>query len=148
MVELSKYAPEDLKAVTELAQRFSSFDTTPTLADIEGMYSRSPEYFFVAKDHGSAIGFVTGYERKGIPDEVLQSWSSKRVGYVDLMAVDPNFRRKGVGMALMNMLLDQFQRNGIDTVHLDVPVEQEAAVGLYRKIGFKVRAYNMRKRLR
>ena len=47
----------------------------------------------------------------------------------------------------MNTRLDHFQRNGIDIVNLDVPTEQEASVELYKKLGFYVRAYNMRKRL-
>ncbi|TMI27456.1 GNAT family N-acetyltransferase [Candidatus Bathyarchaeota archaeon] len=43
------------------------------------------------------------------------------------------YRRKGIGRALMNTLLEHFQRNGIDIVNLDVPTEQEAAVEPYKK---------------
>jgi len=46
----------------------------------------------------------------------------------------------------MNAILDEFRRNHIDIVNLDVPSEQEAAVRLYRSLGFSIRAYNMRKR--
>ncbi len=47
----------------------------------------------------------------------------------------------------MKTLLNRFQSSGIDMVDLDVPAEQEAAVELYKKLGFYVRACNMRKRL-
>jgi ribosomal protein S18 acetylase RimI-like enzyme len=91
LVKVRKCSPGDLHAVTELAQRYTSFDTIPTFADIGGMHARNPEYFFVAEnDHGKVVGFITGYERKGIPEEVLRTWNANRVGYVDLMAVDPS----------------------------------------------------------
>ena len=148
MVKVRKCSDRDLHAVSELAQRYNSFDTDPTFADIEGMYARKQEYFFVAEnDNGRVIGFITGYERKGLPDEVLRSWNANRVGYVDLMAVDPSHRRMGAGRALLTAILDEFRKNHVDIVDLDVPAEQEAAVGLYRSLGFAIRSYNMRKRL-
>ena len=111
MVIVRKCSPSDLRAVSELAVSYTSFDTTPTLTDIEGMHARNPEYFFVAEDdHGRVIGFVTGYERKGIPEEVLSIWNAKRVGYIELMAVDLSHRRMGVGRTLMNAILDEFRR--------------------------------------
>jgi len=140
---------EDLNAVHELSARFTSFDATPALADTEGMYARSPKYFHVAADSsGEIIGFVTGYERKSIPGEVLRTWKASRVGYVDLMAVALTHRRKGVGTRLMNTLLGQFRNDGIDIVILDVPAEQLAAVKLYEKLGFQTRAFNMRKHMK
>ncbi len=148
MPKVRKCSPADVRVVSELAEKYTSFDTTPTVVDIEGMYSRNPGYFFVAEDDREAIiGFITGYERKGIPEEVLRTWNANRVGYVDLMAVDPSYRRIGVGRALMNAVLDEFRRNHVDIVNLDVPGEQQAALGLYRALGFSVRAYNMSKRL-
>ena len=148
MVNVRPCSSNDLPSVYEIAEKYTSFDATPTFIDIEGMYSRNPNYFFVAEDDsGQVTGFITGYERKGLPESVLRTWNAKKVGYIDLMAVDSRYRRKGIGRALMNTLLDHFQRNGIDIVNLDVPTEQEAAVELYKKLGFYVRAYNMRKRL-
>ena len=148
MVKVRPCSSNDLQSVFEIAEKYTSFDATPTFVDIEGMYSRNPNYFFVAEDNsGRVTGFITGYERKGLPESVLRTWNAKRVGYIDLMAVDSRHRRKGIGRTLMNTLLDHFQRNGIDIVNLDVPTEQEASVELYKKLGFYVRAYNMRKRL-
>ena len=140
---------KDLEEVFRVAEKYTSFDAKPTSVDIEGLYARSPEFFFVAYDeHGRIVGFITGYERKGIPENVLETWNATRVGYVDLMAVDLPFRRKGVGKSLLNTLLEQFGRVGIDLVLLDVPAIEEAAFRLYKGQGFEIRAYNMRKYLK
>src|SRR5213594_3796913 len=139
---------DDLPAVHRLSAENTSFDATPTLADTEGLYHRNPEYFYVESDvSGKVVGFITGYERKGIPEEVLRTWKAARVGYVDLMAVDPAHRRKGIGTRLLDTLLEHFRRERINLVLLDVPVEQMPAVKLYEKIGFNVRALHMRKYL-
>src|SRR5437016_4466782 len=64
----------------------------------------------LAEDEGgNVLGFATGYEKKGIPQEVLLSWKAKRVGYLDLMAVDILHRKQGIGTALLNSVLDQFK---------------------------------------
>ena len=149
MFRVRQCTDSDLKEVLRVAEKYTSFDAEPTLVDIEGLYARNPEFFFVAHDeHGSIVGFITGYERKGVPENVLRTWKVRRVGYVDLMAVDVPFRRKGVGAALLNTLLENFNRVGIDLVLLDVPAEEDAAVRLYEREGFEIRAYNMKKYLK
>lgn len=141
-------SPNDLAAVHRLASEYTSFDATPTQADIEGLYQRNPEYFYVAEDEsGRVLGFIIGYERKGIPEEVLRTWKANRVGYVDLMAVDMLRRKKGIGTKLVDTLLEHFRTFGVDLILLDVPAEQDSAVNLYKKLGFHIRAYNMRKSL-
>ena len=114
--------PSDLDKVYKLSVEHASFDASPTLADTEGLYERNPGYFYVATGGaGEVIGFITGYERKGIPDEVLRTWGASRVGYIDLMAVGLAHRKKGIGTSLLNALLEQFGKDGIDIVILDVP---------------------------
>ncbi len=148
MFRIRSCSLNDLAAVNSLASEYTSFDATPTRADIEGLYQRNPEYFYVAEDDsGRVLGFITGCERKGIPEEVLRTWTAHRVGYVDLMAVDISHRKKGAGTKLLNTLLEHFRTTGVDLVILDVPAEQESAVNLYKKLGFHIRAYNMRKSL-
>src|SRR5436305_13955774 len=121
MVKVRPCSSNDLQSVFEIAEKYTSFDATPTFADIEGMYSRNPDYFFVAEDNsGRVTGFITGYERKGLPENVLRTWNAKRVGYVELMAVDSRYIRKGIGRAYMDPLLDHLQSNCFDIVIHDV----------------------------
>ena len=141
---MRKCRRDDLSEVLVLAERYTSFDAMPTMPDIEMIYERNEDNFFVAEDEGgNVLGFATGYEKKGIPQEVLMSWKAKRVGYLDLMAVDILHRKQGIGTALLNSVLDQFKVQGIDTIHLDVPSTEQDAIKLYQKLGFKTRSYSM-----
>ena len=141
---MRKCRRDDLSEVLVLAERYTSFDAMPTMPDIEMIYERNEDNFFVAEDEGgNVLGFATGYEKKGIPQEVLLSWKAKRVGYLDLMAVDILHRKQGIGTALLNSVLDQFKVQGIDTIHLDVPSTEQDAIKLYQKLGFKTRSYSM-----
>lgn len=142
--KIRKCRTEDLSKVLPLAEEYTSFDAMPTMADIETIYGRNTDNFFVAEDdHGKILGFATGYEKKGIPQEVLMNWKAKRVGYVDLMAVDLQHRKQGIGTALLQSVLNEFKAQGIDTVHLDVPSQESGAIRLYQRLGFKNRAYSM-----
>jgi ribosomal protein S18 acetylase RimI-like enzyme len=135
---------EDLPKVLGLAERYTSFDAMPTMPDVEMMYERNENNFFVAEDdRGNILGFATGYEKKGIPQEVLMSWKARRVGYLDLMAVDIQHRKQGIGTALLKSVLEQFKDQDIDTIQLDVPSTGQDAIRLYQKLGFKTRAYSM-----
>lgn len=52
------------------------------------------------------------------------------------VAVDPDFRRRGMGEALMCALADKAAQAGVARISLEVRVSNGAAIGLYRKLGF------------
>src|SRR3989475_8880084 len=98
---------EDLPKVLDLAERYTSFDAMPTMPDIEMIYERNEDNFFVAEDdRGNILGFATGYEKKGIPQEVLMSWKAKRVGYLDLMAVGIQDKKERIWAAPLKSFFD------------------------------------------
>src|SRR5256712_11788652 len=98
----------------------------PTMPDIAMIYERNEDNFFVAEDDpGNILGFATGYEKKGIPQEVLMSWKAKRVGYLDLMAVEKQHKKQGIGGAPPNSFFGQFKGQGIDTGQLDAPLTEQ-----------------------
>ena len=54
--------PKDLKEVFQIADKYTSFDAIPTLADLEGLDASNPKFFSVAEDDlGKITGFVTGW---------------------------------------------------------------------------------------
>ena len=59
--------------------------------------------------------------------------ASARVGYVQWMSTDPDFRRRGLGRAVLRSLLEWFEAQGVDNVELHASPSGEH---LYRSEGF------------
>ena len=143
---IRKFKVGDFEQVLALAQRYASWDATPTEADIEGFHSTNPEGFFVAEADEKIVGFVYGKESNP-PAEVLDKWNSRKVASIETLAVDEDHRREGIASSLLATLLEGFRQNGVDLVTLSVPAEEIAAMKLYGKLGFEPRAQFLWKRL-
>jgi len=85
--------------------------------------------------------------QKNVPDEVLQRWKARKVGSVEVLAVEEQYRRRGIAMSLLNRLFVVFGERGIDTVTLSVPADEIGAKELYDKLGFETRGYFLKKKL-
>ncbi len=65
----------------------------------------------------------------------------QRVGSLRLFALDvgPAFRRRGVGTALVQAVEAAASRRGLDQVNLEVATDDEDAVRLYERLGYRRR---------
>lgn len=146
-LKIRTYETQDQGSVLKLAEKYASWDTTPTPADVGGFHATDPDFFLVAEVDQAIVGFIYGTESRRIPTEVLQNWNAGKVGSIETMAVEVKFRRKGIGTLLLKKLLELFKDKGIDTVTLSVPASEIAAQKLYQKFGFETRGYFLRKKL-
>jgi ribosomal protein S18 acetylase RimI-like enzyme len=71
----------------------------------------------------------------------------KRTGEIWDLCVLPEHRRKGIAVALMEAAFDELRGLEAKDVRLHVAIENQAAVGLYEKLGMKPLMYRMYKRL-
>ncbi|MCJ2532432.1 MAG: GNAT family N-acetyltransferase, partial [Candidatus Thermoplasmatota archaeon] len=60
----------------------------------------------------------------------------ERTGWVDIIGVRPQFRRVGLGEALLSDGMRWILDRGMDTIYLGVFAKNEKALGLYRSFGF------------
>ncbi len=141
-----KFKINDLDQVLGMAEKYASWDSTATKADIEGFYSSSPEFFFVAEADKKILGFVCGRESNP-PAETLNKWRSRKVASIETLAVDKDYRRHGIATSLLSALFEAFKQKKIDLVTLSVPVVEIAAMKMYEKLGFEPRAQFLWKRL-
>ncbi len=60
-------------------------------------------------------------------------------GTLRLLGLDvaPRFRRQGVGAALVRGVEDRARREGLPSVRLEVAVDNDAAISLYEKLGYR-----------
>ena len=63
-------------------------------------------------------------------------WQVCDEGHITNIAVHPEFRRSGVGSALMEALLAEAENRGIAALTLEVRESNHCARSLYRKYGF------------
>jgi ribosomal protein S18 acetylase RimI-like enzyme len=145
-MRVRKFEVGDLDQVLVLADRYASWDTTPTRADIEGFHSANPDFFFVAEFNKKIVGFVYGRESSP-PAETLDKWKSRKVASIETLGVDEDYRRRGIATSLLTALFEAFKQKGTDLVTLSVPAAGLAAIKLYGKMGFEPRAHFLWKRL-
>lgn len=64
--------------------------------------------------------------------------SQSVMGEADMMnlAVDPAYRRQGIGTGLVSVLVDKLRTNGITCLMLEVRASNAQAIGLYQQLGF------------
>lgn len=81
-------------------------------------------FYIVAEISGSMVGYA------GL-------WCIVDEGHITNVAVHPAYRRKGIGEALISVLLAHTVNNGILSHTLEVRASNEAAISLYAKFGFE-----------
>ncbi|MBY8998725.1 MAG: GNAT family N-acetyltransferase [Candidatus Thorarchaeota archaeon] len=144
-MSIRSFESQDIKQVVNLANSYSSFDSDVTEADFQPAWS-FPRGLLVAEDDEHIVGFVFAYLRE-VPGEVLNRWAASKVAQIEILVVDSSYRDRGIGKALLDRLLEILREEGVDMVLLHCPTEAIEAKHLYDKLGFEVRAYDMRKRL-
>jgi ribosomal protein S18 acetylase RimI-like enzyme len=57
-------------------------------------------------------------------------------GHLARLAVHPDYQGRGLGLALVNDLLSQFQRRGAQSVTVNTQQDNRVSLSLYEKVGF------------
>lgn len=65
------------------------------------------------------------------------SWLIIDEAHITTIAIKPEFKRKKIGEALLNKILEECYKNEIKYVTLEVRVSNTPAISLYEKYGFK-----------
>ena len=84
----------------------------------------SPGHHFVCIVDGAVAGFISS-RRIAVEAEILN------------LAVKPEFRRQGLGQALVHVVLERFCRDGALQVFLEVRESNHGAISFYRQLGFR-----------
>lgn len=99
---------------------------------------------FVAEVDGQAAGFVHVAVRDTLPIPILVP---RRLGFVDNLAVGRDFRRLGIGRALMQEAQRWAIEQGATEIELNVFEFNESAIAFYRSLGYETFSRRMGKRL-
>jgi [ribosomal protein S18]-alanine N-acetyltransferase len=95
-----------------------------TAASLKEIIDQNPKYFLIAIRDREIAGFISGRR-------ILEE------GEILNLAVQPRTRRNGVAKALLEALLEEFRREEVLQVFLEVRESNEAAIAFYLKSGFQ-----------
>ncbi|NHV98231.1 MAG: GNAT family N-acetyltransferase [Thaumarchaeota archaeon] len=132
-----KYAePEHIPSVIEINRLELPENYPPSF--FMDLLERFPNYFLVAvlTKTGEVIGYVMCRIETGFPSE--GGFNIVRKGHVVSLAVKRQFHGRGIGKTLMNTVLNEMVRNSIDESFLEVRVNNEKAIRLYKSLGYHV----------
>jgi ribosomal-protein-alanine N-acetyltransferase len=130
-IHLRSIRPDDLEALFRLDQL--CFE--PGIA-----YSREELLTFL--ELPTAQGMVAEVKSDGdgrLAGFAIGALADRQTGHVITLDVAPQFRRRGVGRALLAELLSRLTRAGAHRAILEVDVGNAAAIAFYRRFGFRSR---------
>ncbi len=78
----------------------------------------------VAEDEGRLVGFVTGYVRQDAPDTL----------FVWQVAVDESQRGKGVGVSMLDRLLEGIAPQGVTRLETTVSPDNPASIAMFTSL--------------
>jgi mycothiol synthase len=88
----------------------------------------SPDLSTIAERDGRVIGFT-----------LCRRWDEEAVGYVDVLAVHPEHRRRGLGGTLLLCAFAAFAADGLKEAQLGVASDNPRALALYERVGMHAR---------
>lgn len=91
---------------------------------------------FVAEEKGRVVGYVTS-------QTVHFMHGVDRLLWIEYIVVHPRFRRRGIGLDLLNKLMDHARRSGIDKVYTTIGPDNEASIKLHLTAGFDVKDWKI-----
>lgn len=131
---LRRFNPADLEAVINinrvcLPENYAAYFFIDT-------YNTLPETFVVAESQGRVAGYIMCRLEHGFSD--LKKLRFAKKGHIISVAVMPDYRRLGMGLALVEQVMSALSALSADECYLEVRITNEPAIELYRKLGFIV----------
>jgi ribosomal-protein-alanine N-acetyltransferase len=128
--------PDNLPSIIEINRSELPENYPPSF--FMDLLERFPNYFLVAvlAKTNEVIGYVICRIEAGFPSE--GGFSIIRKGHVVSLAVKKLFHGRGIGTMLMKSVLEEMARNSIDESYLEVRINNENAIRLYKKLGYRI----------
>lgn len=104
-----------------------SFPNPWTRGMFENELKNPVSFAFIVRE-GEGRGNIAAY---------IVFWVVEGEAHILNLAVNPDFRRKGVATRLLQTVLERMEENMVFAVFLEVRRSNKAAIRLYRNFGFK-----------
>jgi len=69
---------------------------------------------------------------------VFNEENNTRIGWADILGVNPEYRKMGIGRTLLSTAMQWIWEQGMDTIYLGMDAENSRALGLYTSLGYEI----------
>ena len=118
-IKLRKFKLSDLNRILEIEQSSFSIDAYPK-ERFERPAKLHLQDFIVAENQGKILGYIIAYNSSGNGD-------------LDSIAIDPKYRKLGIGSQLVNYTIERFKKMGLKKVFLEVRTTNKKAISFFKK---------------
>ncbi|MBM4402471.1 MAG: GNAT family N-acetyltransferase, partial [Candidatus Cloacimonetes bacterium] len=131
-IKIRSFAPKDKKVVSGLYYALHPVEEKERkekglLVPVEK--SRLETILLVAEEDNQIVGFVWGN---------LIVYGFFRYGTIEELFVKRELRNRGIGGSLIEAIIKRFERLKVKVVFVTTEKENEEAINLYKKLGFKL----------
>ena len=124
----------------------SFIKTTLSTSDLsykwaENVYSKENNAFFVASSENTVIatsGILIEEDKNIFREPLCPRLDDQREALITRVGVLPEFQGKGAGRAVVQACIDFAKSKNVKVVKLVTTSSQEAAISLYKSLGFKI----------
>jgi ribosomal-protein-alanine N-acetyltransferase len=132
--KLRKFTQNDLRSVVHINSVCLPENYTDYF--FIDLYQKFPETFIVAEENGEVAGYIMCRVELGLSNFGFSGVIKK--GHIVSVAVLPQYRRKGIGQALITEAMEGMRLYSAKQCFLEVRVTNTPAIDLYKKLGFQV----------
>ena len=122
---------QDIDMIFEIDRKIGAVERAFTYAEmIDGYIGGDIGASFVAEAEGRVIGFALAAVTY-VPDQVTEACTIQIVG------VDPDYRRRGVAQKLVESLIENCRSRGIKLIRIMVDQHDSQLQGLFESLDFR-----------
>lgn len=123
-VRIEKMKQSDIEAVIAIEAKAYGEHHWSKESFFNELSNELARYYSAFDDSGNLVGYAG-------------NWQILEEAHITNIAVDPEFKRKHIGEALLTRIINDCYTNGVKFITLEVRVSNTPAINLYKKYGFK-----------
>lgn len=121
---IRKAIPKDLKQLEKISNKI--FPNEDVFLIVNSMINT--EHFYIAEE--TTLAKIIGF--------IIFGLYSTNIAHIFILAVEPEYQRKGVGTLILKFAEQIFQDTRITKIRLEVQIENEQAIDFYEKHRYQI----------